>query len=152
MSPIEEIVRSDNLELLKCVYKPKLNTLRESGVYGLIHHAAGVPDSKCLRMMLTIGISPNEPCNDTDRALPLHFSAISDCISNAELLLSKGANVTAVDCAGNSAMHLAVSNKSLEFIRLLDSNGADASLENKDGVSAIMMALGDADLKLHFKS
>lgn len=54
--------------MLKCVFKPTKDKIKESGVYGLIHHAAGIEDSKCLRMFLDIGISPNEPCNIVDKA------------------------------------------------------------------------------------
>ena len=46
IAPIEEIVRSDHVELLKCVYKPKTKRdMFNADGYGLIHHAAGVDNS-----------------------------------------------------------------------------------------------------------
>lgn len=68
ISPLEELVRQDHLDLLKCVYKPTKDKSKESGVFGLIHHAAGRENSECLKMFLDIGISPNEPCNMIDKA------------------------------------------------------------------------------------
>ena len=51
ISPLDEIIRNDNIELLKCVYKPSHKSQSD---FGLIHLSAGVEDSKCLRLFLTL--------------------------------------------------------------------------------------------------
>lgn len=124
----------------------------EAGIYGLIHHAAGVDESKCLRMLLNIGISANEVSNEIDLATPLHFAALNNCLTNVDRLLEKGAKVTVSDSAGNTAMHFAVMNGSLELIMLLDAKGADASYANRDGITPIMMAFENQQISIYFKS
>ena len=54
------------MELLKCVYKPQKKVMYEAGVYPLIHHAAGIEDSKCLKLFLNIGVKANELSNEVD--------------------------------------------------------------------------------------
>ena len=76
VAAIEEIVRSDHIDLLKCVYRPRRANLYEAGVYPLIHHAAGIEESRCLQLLLTLGINPNEPSNEIDQATPLHFAVV----------------------------------------------------------------------------
>ena len=62
------------------------------------------------------------------------------------------ANPLAVDITGNTAMHIAVMNRCIEMVRLLDQNGANATVKNSDGLSAIEMAQNEKEIKLHFMS
>ena len=51
-------------------------------------------------------------------------------------------------------MHLAVAMQSLPMVRILDTYGANANIENMDSVSAIDFAITQdvRDIKLHFMS
>ena len=51
-------------------------------------------------------------------------------------------------------MHLAVLDKDLDLIRVLDQNGADANIKNKDGFSALDLCFSDLDKTLlrYFRS
>ena len=143
IAPIEELVRSDHLELLKCVYKPQKKVMFEAGVYPLIHHAAGIEHSKCLQLFLNIGVQVNELSNEVDAATPLHFAVLSNCLGNVETLLSRGADINQCDAEGNTAMHFAVMTKSIEMVMLLDSKGGQADIANGEGETPIMMSMGD---------
>jgi len=79
---------------------------------------------------------------------------ISNNVSNAKLLLKYGAAPSQKDNLGNTPMHLAVANKNLSLVRLLDEYNGDGRLMNIDGVSAIDIALNEdfRDIKLHFMS
>lgn len=108
VSVIDEIVRQDNVDLFKCVFKTE-DLQRPQGVHGHIHHAAGYEeDSKCLKLLLAIGQSPNQISNSVDLATPLHFAALTGSIGNALLLIKAGANVNSKDNMGNTPMHLAI--------------------------------------------
>ena len=91
MSPIAEVIRHDNLDLLACLYptykKLPRNTIT-SGEFQLIHLAAGNEESyKCLEFLLKQGESPNQICNKIDKATPLHFATIDGGTLNMKLLL-----------------------------------------------------------------
>jgi len=45
---------------------------------------------------------------------------MADCCENAELLLLNNADVKAVDSVGNTPMHIAVMNQSIEMVKLLE--------------------------------
>ena len=55
-------------------------------------------------------------------------------------LLSQGADFTALDCHGNSCLHLAALNEQKSVIEVLLRCGADPSLPNNAGTLAIEMA------------
>lgn len=132
-SVFDLIVQQDRVDLFKCVYRPKREIRTQSGVFGVIHQAAARPNSEILRLLLSIGVSPNEMCNEVDRAPPLLFACQGNHLTNVERLLKKGASLKAFDCEGQTAMHIAVEyydkeRKNLDLIKLLESNGANATV------------------------
>jgi hypothetical protein len=48
----------------------------------MIHLAAGVEGSKCLRFLLEKGEHPNQMCNEIDKATPLHFAVVKGVYEN----------------------------------------------------------------------
>jgi ankyrin repeat protein len=125
------------------VYKPRRKPRKVSGIHGIIHQASSVDNSNCLRLLLTLGVSANDLCNEVDKALPLHFAVIANCQSNVKLLMENGAKPNSQDCVGNTGLHLAVMQENLEMVALLESFGADATLENQHGESAIKSSRGE---------
>ena len=75
-------------------------------------------------------------------------------VDNAKLLLKFGALPNHKDSAGRTPMHVAVSSKQIQMVRLLDLYNADASVKNSDGISPIDIAVTEdiKDIKLHFLS
>ena len=56
------------------------------------------------------------------------------------MLLARGANPNAMDNAGNSAMHYAVSNNNYPMVRALIEMGARYDLADSRGVTPVMIA------------
>ena len=70
------------------------------------------------------------------------------------MLMRYGGSPNTKDEQGNTPMHMAVAQQSVAMVRTLDQYGADARIKNKDGVSAIDVAITQdiRDIKLHFMS
>jgi len=89
----------------------------------------------------------------------IHIAAFFNHPPIIDLLLQKGVSVNETDDFGNTALHYAAQVLSLDTARFLVSKGADKSLKNKDGLSALGEAaatlkaqnpkIKDADLKVH---
>lgn len=69
------------------------------------------------------------------RNTPLRMAVIANEYSIAALLLMYGADVTAIDRFGNSALHYAAMNKNKEMITLLKKHGASDFCPNLDGIT-----------------
>ena len=83
----EEVVRSDNAELLECIFPLIIDDIRKrnmdkEGSYGLLHLAAtGSP--KCLDLLLARKeMTISEICNSRDRSSALHFAVMSETPDN----------------------------------------------------------------------
>jgi tankyrase len=79
---------------------------------------------------------------------PLHNSASYGHIEVAEILIQSGADVNAQDIYLFTPLHEASIKKKYEICKLLIKNGADPNLKNRDGQSALDIAikLDDEDL------
>jgi ankyrin repeat protein len=133
----EEVVRSDNAELLECIFPLIIDDIRKrnmdkEGSYGLLHLAAtGSP--KCLDLLLARKeMTISEICNSRDRSSALHFAVMSDKPDNVRILLRHGANVNQADAYGNTPLHLAASKGQVKMCRMLIEFGAKKDRQNKD--------------------
>jgi ankyrin repeat protein len=85
---------------------------------------------------------------------PLHFAAQAGSVAIADLLLRAGAHVNASDSNGNTPLSNAVFSYrgDGEVIQLLRAAGADPSLSNNYGVSAVSLArdIGNYDVAKFF--
>ena len=70
-------------------------------------------------------------CNE-DGLSPLHFAAKSGRAEMVQFLISKGADVNAKDCLGNTPLHLSMLGSSPLAVTMLINAGAE-SLENNEG-------------------
>ncbi len=68
---------------------------------------------------------------------PIHIAAFFNRIPILELLVQKGVSVNEKDDFGNTPLHYAARRLSHEAIQFLISKGADKSIKNKDGISAL---------------
>lgn len=86
-----------------------------------------------LRALLEAGANPTLVSNKETGLSPLHVAASRGCTEFARLLLEAGADVNALDSAGNTPLHLAVDPG---LARTLVERGADPTTENDDGLTA----------------
>lgn len=155
----EEVVMIDDNDMLECIY-PFYGHLhrrekRGPGQFGMIHIAAGSPNGNdCLKYLIEKGESVNALCNEHDRATPLQFAVVAQNLENAHILLKNGANPNARDIVGNNAIIFATMFDNLELVKLLDQFGADATVQNDNGVCAIELAQREnkKEILLHFMS
>ena len=158
LSCYEEIVRSDNADLLECIYPfveqdQNARSFKEPGSFSILHLAAGSKEPKCLEfLMKQPGISPNLICNQHERSTPLHFAILANNLPAARILLRNGANPNAKDAFGNTPMHVAVTAEFIQLVRELDEFGANATEPNVDGICPIDIAITEdlREMKLYF--
>ena len=81
-----------------------------------------------------------------DKALPIHFAAISANESNCKILLKLMSNkqkkqaVNQGDEQGNTPLHMATLRSDLPTIKILENAGADSSIKNKSDETPIDIA------------
>jgi len=91
------------------------------------------------------GDGVNSP--DKDGTRPLHWAVRADELQIADLLLKAGADATAQNRLGLTALNLAAANGNGAMIRILLDHGADANEVEKTGETILMVATrsGNAD-------
>lgn len=72
---------------------------------------------------------------------PLMLAVKNNNIEVVKLLISKGADVNAIDEFGRSALFFAVSKDNIAIAKILINNGADVNIESKLNQTALMLAI-----------
>lgn len=83
-----------------------------------------------------------------DQSTPLHVAANKGNIKLVKLLLSKGANVNAVDKDGETPLREAAKGGNIDTVKYLIEKGADVNAKNKYGHTALMSARDTKTLKI----
>lgn len=118
-----------------------------------LHYAASENNSEKLKKLLQKGADVN--AQDKNGFTRLHFAAQEFSVDAVITLLDNKAEVDKVNIYGNSPLLTAVynSNGRGEIIKLLLKNGADPTLENKNGSSPLSLAklIGNYDVIQFFE-
>lgn len=107
-----------------------------------LHFAAENGHTDCMRILVEYKVPID--ARDEDGMTPLHQGV--NYADTIQLLLSRDADVNAMDQFGTTALMLAVENGREDILRLLMSSGADATLRNEEGLTVMELA-EDAYLK-----
>jgi hypothetical protein len=112
--------------------------------------AAKVSDTRVIGMLLDKGADPNLRLRNQTTALMIAASRAArnagpeqQTIDAMQLLISKGADVNAVNDNGESALHIAVP-RGDGLVRFLAEHGADLNLKDKAGRTPLDVAMGVA--------
>jgi uncharacterized protein len=112
--------------------------------------AAKVSDTRFIGMLLDKGADPNLRLRNQTTALMIAASRAArnagpeqQTIAAMQLLISKGADVNAVNDNGESALHIAVP-RGDGLVRFLAEHGADLTLKDKAGRTPLDVAMGVA--------
>lgn len=92
------------------------------------------------RLALVFGANVNHQERTGTQLTPLHAAAITGNQKISILLMKKGANLNAVDTAGNTPLMRAVKNKQSQIYKLFLQAGAETAIANKQGKTALMLA------------
>jgi len=79
---------------------------------------------------------------------PLHMASLNDHVGLAQMLLERGADVSAQAEGGTTALHSASRNGHVDLARMLVKHGADVSAHDKNGRTALNMVscIGHVDV------
>jgi ankyrin repeat protein len=117
----------------------------EDGKTSPAHIAATLEDSAMLELLITYRADVD--CSNEEGETPLHLAAENGLIENASLIL-RGAepDFDAQDNDGETPLHKAIENGHLDIIKLLINAGADATIEDIDGLSPMDDAEDDPEV------
>lgn len=114
------------------------------GVVNELFYAIAEPDLDALEQLLEGGSDPNQTIefDNTSGTTPLNWAIVGSRISEIEhsqvsLLLQHGANLNLADGFGNTALHHAAQNSDDAMAAVLINAGADISLVNNAGYTAL---------------
>ena len=154
MNVVDEIIRSDNKDLLSCVYQTYKQTQKQPQDFTPLHLAAGCGALNCLEYLLETGENPNKICSSRESSTPLHFAILANNTNAVRMLLKNKALPNQTDSLGNTPFVLAVKTKNQSIYRALEENGGNALLTNFQNINAIDLAFNEGikDAKIFFSS
>lgn len=131
-------IEKDDLEAVKSVVKDNLNITDNYGRTPLIN-AALYCKNEIIEWLLEHGANPN--LQDKNGYTALHFSAQECHTKTTQLLLQNGVDINIQDKNGNTASWVAImywkGGENFKTLKMLYDKGADLTLKNKAGKSAI---------------
>ncbi|KAK0616858.1 hypothetical protein B0T14DRAFT_523937 [Immersiella caudata] len=72
---------------------------------------------------------------------PVHMAALKGQAKILQILLDKGADISALDATGRTPLHCAVEGMRMDIVKLLVERGADVTQLDHKGISALHMAV-----------
>lgn len=94
-------------------------------------------DFEKVQLLLNSGADPNAQANNST---PLHSAAIYCYMKTSQLLIEYGADVHALNGAGDTPLHLAVDSRFTKTVELLLEHGADIHARNNNGSTPLHQA------------
>jgi len=108
-----------------------------------LHDAAKRGNADLVIKLVQDGLDVNQPNLEGQTPLMLAAQAEQNVVAVVNLLLTQGAKVNEVDRYGNTALIYAAQTGDLDAVKALVAHGADASIKNKSGATALNFAEGD---------
>lgn len=138
--PFLTVVRFGNLDAVEAY----LSSGQDVGVTDQLGMTAlhwSVYHGKLEISLLLIAHGADVQATDASGETPMHYAAARRTTQMVELLLEHGATVNAVDTMGQSPLHsAAIWNGDRATSELLIAKGADATIVDKDGNTALSLA------------
>lgn len=135
---VYQAVKRKRVDVLECLYKFGVEM---SGQYEdgrtVLHVAAGSGNADFVQCLLTGRWM--HPSPDREDATSLEQTIFQDVLPDPNFELTSKLDVQ--DNEGKTALHRAVFNVSADVVELLLEAGADATVRNKEGMTALMTAL-----------
>lgn len=133
----EELIEAGNITQIVSILDKNNRAVNTKCKHGRLplHFASFFSKADIIKLLIAKGADINAP--DNSNFTPLFYARDSD---TAELLIKNGARVNVSDGTGYTPLHHAVRRQNLAVVKTLIENGADSSIENNAGATALSIA------------
>lgn len=140
--------KDGHTKVIELLLRHGANIQSISSVGSALHFAVYGGYGSAVRSLLTHGINP--ALRDPLGATALHVAAESpeSITETVEMLLEYGADLNAVTQEGETALHLAIRQKSEEAVKILLEHNADCDITPKDGWKALLAAVATGEVNI----
>jgi ankyrin repeat protein len=148
-NPLNIAIESGDMELTKFLITngANVNSLMQDGV-SLIGYAIAQNNMDLLQILIENGANVNYTDGDSWADTPLKTASRLGLDNVVRILLSRNADINAVDMNGNTALHTAALNSQLSIVKLLLEKNPNLDIQNKVGNTALHLAVisGNIDI------
>ena len=148
-NPLNIAIESRDMELTKFLITngANVNSLMQDGV-SLIGYAIAQNNMDLLQMLIENGANVNYTNGDSWANTPLQTASRLGLDNVVRILLTRNADINAVDMNGNTALHTAALNSQLSIVKLLLEKNPNLDIQNKVGNTALHLAVisGNIDI------
>ena len=148
-NPLNIAIESGDMELTKFLITngANVNSLMQDGV-SLIGYAIAQNNMDLLQILIENGANVNYTGGDSWANTPLQTASRLGLDNVVRILLSRNADINAVDMNGNTALHTAALNSQLSVVKLLLEKNTNLDIQNKVGNTALHLAVisGNIDI------
>ena len=148
-TPLNTAIETGNMELTKFLITngANVNSLMQDGV-SLIGYAIAQNNMDLLQILIENGANVNYTNGDSWADTPLKTASRLGLDNVVRILLTRNADINAVDINGNTALHTAALNSQLSVVKLLLEKNPNLDIQNKVGNTALHLAVisGNIDI------
>lgn len=148
-NPLNIAIESGDMELTKFLITngANVNGLMQDGV-SLIGYAIAQNNMDLLQILIENGANVNYTGGDSWANTPLQTASRLGLDNVVRILLTRNADINAVDINGNTALHTAALNSQLSVVKLLLEKNPNLDIQNKVGNTALHLAVisGNIDI------
>ena len=148
-NPLNIAIESGDMELTKFLITngANVNSLMQDGV-SLIGYAIAQNNMDLLQILIENGANVNYTGGDSWADTPLQTASRLGLDNVVRILLTRNADINAVDMNGNTALHTAALNSQLSIVKLLLEKNPNLDIQNKVGNTALHLAVisGNIDI------
>lgn len=148
-NPLNIAIESGDMELTKFLITngANVNSLMQDGA-SLIGYAIAQNNMDLLQILIENGANVNYTGGDSWAKTPLQTASRLGLDNVVRILLTRNADINAVDMNGNTALHTAALNSQLSVVKLLLEKNPSLDIQNKVGNTALHLAVisGNIDI------
>ena len=149
-TPLNTAIEIGDMELTKFLITngANVNSLMPYGGVNLIGWAISENNMDLLQILIENGANVNYTDGDSLGGTPLMTASRLGLDNVVRILLSRNADINAVDMNGNTALHTAALNSQLSVIKLLLEKNPNLDIQNEVGNTALHLAVisGNIDI------
>ena len=148
-NPLNIAIESGDMELTKFLITngANVNSLMQDGV-SLIGYAIAQNNMDLLQMLIENGANVNYTNGDSWANTPLQTASRLGLDNVVRILLTRNADINAVDMNGNTALHTAALNSQLSIVKLLLEKNPNLDIQNKVGNTALHLAVISGNINI----